>query len=603
MVGQQAARTPGVLGYLRFAFHIASWLPGYVIKQDLQGDLTAGLTVGVVLIAQGVAYGMLTGMKAYFGLYAALMPASVYVVFGQSRQMNIGPFALVSILVESVVVPIKLDDVPGTNWTQGSGSPCVSAGDADGGSDEIDALCQAYIDMCLTLSVMVGVIYLAAYTLRYKQYGLGSLTEKLSPELMSAMITAASVIICCSQLKNVLGFHVPRNHVPVELAFAVSNIGCTNLVSVIVASVSFAILISIKKFNGSKRLALPIPEQLVVVLLSTSLVGGLSLAAEKAFEQCLDGSIDMLHTGGGPMPQGGGNCSALTSSCRKGNGMCSIAELCVCNAGWTGPFCDEPSSCVDLAARTGGLMRCVDTLGTVPQGLPSPHLPYQTLSSKRTWELFFPGAFIVAAVSFLLSTATAKTLAAKRKDDIDVNQELLALGVANVLGGLWQAYPAASSLSRSALANTAGANTPLWNVFAVLVIAVVLLWLVPLLTTLPNAALGAVIMMAFSSLLGKLREPVVMWKNQKFGELAVWVTTFVCTIVFGITVGILVGLPVSMAVAVRQAMRGGGAQKEELDYHTKQEYEKEGALREGLLCAEGDMQKTWGDDLLREIQQ
>ena len=56
-----AEREPGLLGHLRFTIHCLTWLPDYVVKEDLQGDLIAGLTVGVVLIAQGVAYGMLTG--------------------------------------------------------------------------------------------------------------------------------------------------------------------------------------------------------------------------------------------------------------------------------------------------------------------------------------------------------------------------------------------------------------------------------------------------------------------------------------------------------------------------------------------------------------
>ena len=92
---------------------------------------------------------------------------------------------------------------------------------------------------------------------------------------------------------------------------------------------------------------------------------------------------------------------------------------------------------------------------------------------------------MVAAVSIALCIATAKTFAQKNGYEVDCNQELLALGIANLVGGMFQCYPAASSLSRSALAQTVGAKTQLWNIFCCIVIVIVLVALVPLMRCLP----------------------------------------------------------------------------------------------------------------------
>ena len=83
------------------------------------------------------------------------------------------------------------------------------------------------------------------------------------------------------------------------------------------------------------------------------------------------------------------------------------------------------------------------------------------------WPELLHGSAVVTIVGFSLVIATGKTFAEKHGYEVDPNQELLAVGTANILGGLVCCYPASSSLSRSALANAAGAQTPAFNFFAV----------------------------------------------------------------------------------------------------------------------------------------
>ena len=87
---------------LKKYFPILAWLPKYEIDY-FKGDLVAGLTVGVMLIPQGMAYAMLAGMPPIFGLYASIIPLILYAIFGTSRQLAVGPVAMVALLIAAAV--------------------------------------------------------------------------------------------------------------------------------------------------------------------------------------------------------------------------------------------------------------------------------------------------------------------------------------------------------------------------------------------------------------------------------------------------------------------------------------------------------------------
>lgn len=79
---------------------ITDWLPHYQ-KADFSGDLFAGIIVGVMLVPQGMAYAMLAGLPPIYGLYASTIPLILYAVFGTSRQLSVGPVAMVALLISS----------------------------------------------------------------------------------------------------------------------------------------------------------------------------------------------------------------------------------------------------------------------------------------------------------------------------------------------------------------------------------------------------------------------------------------------------------------------------------------------------------------------
>lgn len=100
---------------------VTLWIPNYKIKKKFMGDFLAGLTVAVMHVPQGMAYGLLAGVQPINGLYMAFFPCLVYFLFGTSRHISIGTFALISIMVSKTVgtyatSPLTLTNVSDLNF-------------------------------------------------------------------------------------------------------------------------------------------------------------------------------------------------------------------------------------------------------------------------------------------------------------------------------------------------------------------------------------------------------------------------------------------------------------------------------------------------------
>jgi high affinity sulfate transporter 1 len=139
----------------------------------------------------------------------------------------------------------------------------------------------------------------------------------------------------------------------------------------------------------------------------------------------------------------------------------------------------------DLAARAG-----VSVLGPLPQGLPAPSLPLIPVTDLVPVLI---GGLAVALVSFADTSVLSRTYAARLRMPVDPNQEMVGLGVANLVAGFFQGFPISSSSSRTPVAEAAGARTQLTGVVGALAIAVLLMIAPDLLRDLPNAALAAVV--------------------------------------------------------------------------------------------------------------
>ena len=316
-----------------------SWLRTYR-KEDIRGDLNAGLTVGVMLIPQGMAYAMIAGLPPIYGLYAALVPLFIYALFGTSRQLAVGPVAMVSLLVAAGVTEL-----------------------ADQGTN-------VYIGLVIALALLSGSIQFLLGLCRF-----GFATRLLSHPVLSGFTSAAALIIGLNQLKYLLGVPIPRsNSIFFILAEAAGQLGEIHFLTLGIGIGGIVLLVGLRKWRPM------FPASLVAIVAGTLFVYLFGL---------------------------------------------------------------------DSAG--------IEVVGIVPRGLPKFGLPTLGLSE---WRDLLPAALAVSLVGFMESVAVAKKFASKHRYRVDSNRELVALGLSNVIGAFFQAYPTTGGFSRTAVNDQAGARTP-----------------------------------------------------------------------------------------------------------------------------------------------
>ena len=221
---------------LKSILPVLDWAPNYK-KSWLKGDINAGLTVGIMLIPQGMAYASIAGLPEVYGLYASIVPLIIYALLGTSRQLAVGPVAMVSLLTATAI------------------------GALQGISTE------EYIMYAILLALLVGGIQLLLGLFR-----LGFLVNFLSHPVISGFTSAAALIIGLSQLKSLLGINITRSHHVHEIVFqAFEKFDEINWISFGIGVAGIFIIIL------SKKLSKAFPGQLIAVLFGILIVTFLGL--------------------------------------------------------------------------------------------------------------------------------------------------------------------------------------------------------------------------------------------------------------------------------------------------------------------------------------
>src|SRR6516165_11707964 len=192
----------------------------------------------------------------------------------------------------------------------------------------------------------------------------------------------------------------------------------------------------------------------------------------------------------------------------------------------------------------------VATVGEIPSGLPRFSPP-----TLRIGEVdgILPLAFAALLLSYMESVSAARAFAAKYSYKIDVRQELLGIGSANLLVAFGQGYPVAGGLSQSAVNEKAGAKTSLSLIFASLTLALCLLFFTGFLGNLPRAALAAIVLMAVAGLI-KIKELRHLWRVSKL-EFTVAAVALVGVLLFGILKGVVVAAIASILLLIHHVAR------------------------------------------------
>ncbi|KAK2897558.1 hypothetical protein Q8A73_013938 [Channa argus] len=236
---------------------VLGWLPHYPIRGNLMGDVISGCSVAVMHLPQGMAYATLAGLRPVFGLYSSFYPVLIYFIFGTSRHISIGTFAVVSIMVGNVVERLA----PDLNIT-GNGT--------DGTTVNTDALDAYRVQITSSFAVLTGIFQILLGVVRF-----GVMVTYLSEPLIRAYTTGSAFLVCASQLKYIFGVVPSRFSGPLSVIYTVVDI-CRLLPKakppeVVVSVVVLTVLTVFKEINSyyREKLPLPIPVELILIIVAT----------------------------------------------------------------------------------------------------------------------------------------------------------------------------------------------------------------------------------------------------------------------------------------------------------------------------------------------
>lgn len=192
----------------------------------------------------------------------------------------------------------------------------------------------------------------------------------------------------------------------------------------------------------------------------------------------------------------------------------------------------------------------VAIVGDIPKGLPPLTVPHFDMG---LWMSLLGSSFVIALIGFVESVSVAQTLAAKKRQRIDPDQELIGLGASNVAAAFSGGYPVTGGFARSAVNYDAGAETPAAGAFTAVGIALATVFLTPLLYFLPIATLAATIIVAVLSLvnIGDIKEA---WSYSK-SDFAAMMATIILTLGVGVEAGVFAGVILSIALFLFRSSR------------------------------------------------
>ncbi|XP_014647237.1 PREDICTED: cadherin EGF LAG seven-pass G-type receptor 3 isoform X4 [Ceratotherium simum simum] len=433
---------------------VLAWLPRYPMRDWLLGDLLSGLSVAIMQLPQGLAYALLAGLPPVFGLYSSFYPVFIYFLFGTSRHISVGTFAIMSVMVGSVTESLAPDE----DFLQDLNSTVnETARDA------------ARVQLASALSVLVGLFQVGLGLVHF-----GFVVTYLSEPLVRGYTTAASVQVFISQLKYVFGLQLSSRSGPLSVIYTVLEV-CWKLPqsvvgTVVTAVVAGVVLVLVKLLNDKlqRYLPLPIPGELLTLIGATGISYG-----------------------------------------------------------------------VGLKRRFG-----VDVVGDIPAGLIPPVAPNPQLFAKLVGN-----AFAIAVVGFAIAISLGKIFALRHGYRVDSNQELVALGLSNLIGGLFQCFPVSCSMSRSLVQESTGGNTQVAGAVSSLFILIIIVKLGELFQDLPKAVLAAAIIVNLKGMLRQFTDICSLWKANRV-DLLIWLVTFVATILLNMDLGLAVAVAFSLLLVV-----------------------------------------------------
>lgn len=432
---------------LRKWLPILAWLPHYSVHW-LKMDFIAGLSVALTVIPQALAYAEVAGLPPQYGLYSAFMGCFVYLFLGTSRDVTLGPTAIMSLLVSTYTF-----------------------------HEPAYAVLLAFLSGCVQLAM--------------RFLGLGFLLDFISCPVIKGFTSAAAVTIGFGQIKNLLGLqHIPRQFV-LQVDHIFRSLGETRVGDLAMGLISLLLLLLLRLLRHHMP---PVhPEMPLSARLSHGLVWTATTARNALvvfFAAVMAYSFEL--------------------------------------AGYQ-PF-----------LLTGKIVKGLPPVQTPPFSLTTAN---GTVSFTEMVQDMGAGLAVVPLMGLLESIAVAKSFASQNNYRIDANQELLSIGLTNVLGSFFSSFPVTGSFGRTAVNAQSGACTPAGGLLTGVLVLLSLDYLTAPFYYIPKAALAAVIIMAVAPLFDT-QIVRTLWRVKRLDLLPLSVTFLFCfwEVQYGILAGTLVSL-------------------------------------------------------------
>ncbi|XP_073674858.1 solute carrier family 26 member 6 [Garra rufa] len=435
-----------------------AWLPRYPFRENAIGDLISGISVGIMHLPQGMAYALLAAVPPVFGLYSSFYPILIYFIFGTSRHISVGTYAVMSVMIGGVTERLAPD------------SDFILPGN-DTNSTIIDIVSRdsERVKIAATVTFLSGIFQLLLGLVRF-----GFVVTYLSEPLVRAYTTGAAIHVIVSQLKYSFGISPERYSGPLSLIYTIIHIcallGKTNIGTLVVSIVTIVGLIIAKELSAlaARKIPVPIPVELFTIVIATVV-------------------------------------------------------------SWQ----------MDLKSEYG-----VEVVGQIPSGLQAPVAPAVSLLGSMIGD-----AFALAVVGYGIAISLGRIFALKYAYKVDSNQELIALGLSNSVGGLFNCFAISCSMSRSMVQVSTGGKSQVAGAISALVILVILLKIGELFEELPKAVLAAIIYVNLHGMMKQFGDICSLWRTNKV-DMMVWVMTFILTILLNPDLGLAASIAFSILTVV-----------------------------------------------------
>ncbi|KAF2835554.1 sulfate permease [Patellaria atrata CBS 101060] len=445
-----------VLTYLYNLFPFVHWIGRYNV-QWLIGDLVAGITVGAVVVPQSMAYAKLAQVPVEFGLYSSFMGVLIYWFFATSKDITIGPVAVLSTLVGNVVLDAA-DKIPQY---------------------------ESY-EIASALAIVTGGIVCFLGLAR-----LGWLVEFITLPAITAFMTGSAISIAAGQVPAMMGITGFSTRDPTYLVIihTLQNLGKTKLDAAMgLSALTLLYIIRITCTTLGNRY----PERRKTYFFLSTL--------RTAF-------VILLYT----------MISWLVNRNRR----------------------DDPAFRILLK---------------VPRGFQHAAVP----KIKSDMVSAFAGEIPVTVIVLLIEhISISKSFGRINNYTINPSQELIAIGVTNLLGPFLGAYPATGSFSRTAIKSKAGVRTPFAGVITAIVVLLAIYALTAVFYYIPNSSLAAVIIHAVGDLITPPNTVYQFWKVSPLEAVIFFAGVFV-TIFTTIENGIYTTVAASAALFLWRAFKARG---------------------------------------------